>query len=137
MMTKAQLGVIHLAKKKLGWNDDMYRTVLRELGGVASAKDLTPEGFNLVMEYATGWGFRSDWLQRTYGQRRGMASPAQVELIRDLWREWSGGDDDAALNRWLDRSFGVTALRFATPDKAAGAITGLKKMISRKQARAG
>jgi Protein of unknown function (DUF1018) len=134
-MTREQLAVVHLAKKELRWNDDMYRAVLRELGGVESAKDLTPDGFKMVMEYAVAWGFRSDWMKRTYGERPGMASPRQVELIRELWREWSGGDDAAALDRWLDHSFGVTSLRFATPDKASKAINGLKKMLARRGAK--
>jgi hypothetical protein len=136
-MTKAQLAVIHLAKKELRWNDDMYRAILRELGGADSAKDMTPEGFTRVMEYATSCGFRSDWVKRTYGRRPGMASVRQIELIRTLWHDYTGADDEAALNRWLDRSYGVTALRFATPDHASKAITGLKRMIGRKLPQAG
>lgn len=137
MITKAQLAVVHLAKKELRWSKDMYRAVLRELGGVESAKDLTAEGFEQVMAYATAWGFRSDWTKRTFGHRRGMATPRQVELIRDLWREYTGADDEPALNKWLDRSFGCTALRFATPAVASKAINGLKAMIRRRMAKAG
>jgi hypothetical protein len=132
-MTPAQIAVVHLAKKQLGWSEEMYRAVLYKLGGVASAKELDQDGFALVMEYATSFGFRSDWTKRTYGKRPGMATPKQVDLVRDLWREWSGADDDAGLNRWLDRSFGVAALRFATPDVASKAITGLRCMIQRKK----
>ena len=132
-MTPAQIALVHLAKKRLGWDDDMYRAVLFKLGGVLSAKELDQDGFALVMEYANSWGFRSDWRERTYGKRRGMASPKQVDLIRDLWRKWSGADDDAGLNKWLERSFGVAALRFATPDVASKAITGLRRMIQRKK----
>lgn len=132
-MTPAQIALVHLAKKQLGWGEEMYRAVLYKLGGVVSAKDLDQDGFALVMEYATSYGFRSDWTKRTYGKRRGMATPKQVDLVRDLWREWSGADDDAGLNKWLDRSFGVAALRFATPDVASKAITALRSMIQRKK----
>lgn len=132
-MTPAQIALVHLAKKKLGWSEEMYRAVLYKLGGVVSAKDLDQDGFALVMEYATSYGFRSDWTKRTYGKRPGMATPKQVDLIRDLWREWSGADDDAGLNKWLDRSFGVAALRFATPNVASKAITALRSMIQRKK----
>lgn len=133
MITPAQIAVVHLAKKQLGWGEEMYRAVLYKLGGVVSAKDLDQGGFALVMEYATSYGFRSDWTKRTYGKRPGMATPKQVDLVRDLWREWSGADDDAGLNKWLDRSFGVAALRFATPDVASKAITALRLMIQRKK----
>jgi hypothetical protein len=135
-MTPAQLAVIHQAKKKLGWNDDMYRAVLQKLGGVASAKDLNADGFNAVMEYATAWGFRSSWNKRTFGHRRGMATVAQVQLILDLWREFTGGDDTRALDKWLEKSFKVTALRFANAGVASKAINGLKAMNRRKQAKA-
>jgi uncharacterized protein DUF1018 len=133
-MTREQLAVIHLAKKRLRWNDDMYRAVLRELGGVDSAKDLTPEGFGLVMEYAIAWGFRSDWYTRTYGNRPNMATPQQVDLIRERFREFCGRDDEAALNRWLERSFRVTALRFLDKDRASKALNALKAMNKRRAA---
>ncbi|ABD87123.1 regulatory protein GemA [Rhodopseudomonas palustris] len=133
MITPAQIALVHLAKKHLGWNEEMYRAVLYKLGGVESAKDLDQGGFALVMEYATSFGFRSDWTKRTYGKRPGMATPKQVDLIRDLWREWSGADDDAALNKWLDRHYKVAALRFATSEVASKAITGLRSMIQRRK----
>jgi hypothetical protein len=140
-MTREQLALVHLAKKHLaktqGWDEDMYRLMLRELGDVESAKDLDEKGFAQIMEYAASWGFRSDWRERTFGHRPGMASPHQVDLILLLWRDWSGADDVKALDKWLDRSFGVGALRFATPKVAAMAINGLKAMIRRRPAKAG
>ncbi|MFD2183591.1 regulatory protein GemA [Rhodoplanes azumiensis] len=139
-MTREQLALVGMVKKHLaktqGWDEDMYRLMLRQLGGVDSAKDLDETGFAQIMEYAASWGFRSDWRERTFGRRPGMATPRQVDLIRDLWREFKGADDDAGLDRWLDRSFGVSALRFATPEVAAKAINGLKAMNKRKAAKA-
>lgn len=133
MITKAQLSLVHQAKKACGWGDDFYREVLRKLGGVASATELDQKGFHLVMELAAAWGFSSTWRKRTYGPRRGMASPRQVELVRELWREFSGADDEAAFNRWLERSFKCSALRFASPAVASKAINGLKAMIARRE----
>lgn len=139
-MTRERLALVHMVKKHLaktrGWDEEMYRLMLRELGGVESAKDLDEKGFAQIMECAASWGFRSDWRERTFGRRPGMATPRQVDLIRDLWRDWTGADDDAGLDRWLDRSFGVSALRFATPAVAAKAITGLKAMIGRRTGKA-
>ena len=139
-MTREQLAVIHVGKKYMatcvpGFNDDMYRAILYKLGGgVVSAKDLDAAGFEAVMEYFTSWGFRSDWTKRTFGARKGMASPRQVELIRDLWRKWFGAEDDARLDKWIAHHFGVTALRFATPEVASKAITALRAMVKRKAA---
>jgi hypothetical protein len=136
-MTPGRLKVIHIGKRYMkscvpGFNDDMYRAILKKLGGVDSAKDLDTAGFEAVMEYFASWGFRSDWTKRTFGYRPGMASPGQVQLIRDLWLEFSGSDDEPALNKWLDRHFHVSALRFVTPDAAQKAITGLRRMVARK-----
>lgn len=132
MISCSQIALVHVAKKKLGLPEDVYRAILLRHGGVESAKDLDAAGFNAVMLYFWRCGFKSDWMKRTYGNRAGMATAPQVRLIKDLWRDYTGQDDERALDRWLDRSFHITALRFATPDIARNAITGLKKMIARK-----
>lgn len=132
-VTPKQIALVHLAAKRLGFADDVYRSILfHHGGGVTSANDLSPAGFEGVMAYYAAWGFRSDWTKRTFGARPGMASPRQVDLIRRLWREWSGGDDDGAMNTWLERSFHVSALRFLTSEGADKAINGLRAMIKRK-----
>lgn len=137
MPTPKQIAVVHLAKKQLGMDEEMYRTVLKLHGGVTSAADLDARGFERVMAYFTACGFRSTWTKRTYGERAGMASPRQVELIRELWRQWAGADDEKGLNAWLERSFHVSALRFLPASTVGKAITGLKVMAARKQAKAG
>ena len=136
-MTPKQIGLIHVAKKQLGLTDDQYRALLLWAGGVESAKDLDAAGFERVMGYLTRLGFKSDWTKRTFGNRPGMASPRQVDLIRELWRDYSGADDDAALGKWLERSYKVSSLRFLDAPAAQKAITGLRAMTRRKVARLG
>ncbi|NJL08487.1 MAG: regulatory protein GemA [Bacteroidales bacterium] len=136
-MTPKQIALIHVAKKRLGLTEDQYRALLLWAGGVESAKDLDAAGFERVMGHLTSWGFKSDWNRRTFGNRPGMASPRQVDLIRDLWRQFSGADDDAALGKWLERSYKVSSLRFVDAAAAQKAITGLRAMTRRKVARAG
>jgi phage gp16-like protein len=130
-MTNEQLALIHVAKKQLGLDDDTYRAILQKLGRVESAKQLDAAGFEAVLRYFNSCGFESTWRKRNYGERPGMASPRQVALIRQLWREYTGGDDDAALNKWLERTCKLSALAFLTPKAAQDAITGLKKMTAR------
>jgi hypothetical protein len=120
MISTKKIALVHVAAKQLGFDDDMYRAVLRQHGGgVTSARDLDQDGFRGVMAYFNAWGFRSSWTQRTYGVRPGMATPAQVELIRKLWREWSGDDDEAALNHWVERFYASRQCAFwtATPPR--------------------
>lgn len=131
---RKQLAVVHMAAAELKLDDVTYRDVLDRFAGVTSAKDLDTQGFTAVMAYFTALGFRSSWTQRTYGRRPGMASPKQIDLIRKLWRDWSGADDEAALGRWLDRSFHVSALRFLDRSGADKAVNGLRAMLHRKTA---
>lgn len=134
MTSPKQIALVHLAAKQLGLDEGSYRAVLARQGGVTSARDLDHAGFAAVMAYFTACGFRSTWTRRTYGNRPGMATPGQIDLIRRLWRQYAGSNDDRALDRWLERSFKASALRFVTRDQAAKAISGLKAMIRRQPA---
>lgn len=48
---------IHVAKAKLGLDDDTYREILSRLGGVASSRDLDIRGFEKVMAHFESCGF--------------------------------------------------------------------------------
>ncbi len=137
ILTRKQSALIHVAKKQLGLTDAEYRAILRRMGDVESSKDLDREGFELVMQYMAALGFRSDFTRSFYGHRRGMATPAQVANIRRLWGIFAdGGGEDRALDKWLDRSFKVSALRFATEGQADRAILALRAMIGRTRRKA-
>lgn len=128
-----KIGVVHVARKQLGLADADYRAILAGRAGVDSAADLDQAGFDSVMAYFTALGFRSDWTKRTFGERRGMATPAQVDLVRSLWAAYHGPDErEAALNGWLARYHKVSALRFVTRAKAQAVVTALKAMAARK-----
>lgn len=136
-LTRKQSALIHVAKKQLGLTDAEYHAILRRMGGVESSKDLDREGFELVMQYMAALGFRSDFTRRFYGHRRGMATPAQVSNIRRLWGIFAeGGDGDRALDKWLTRTFKISALRFATGEQAERAILALRAMIGRSRRKA-
>ena len=68
-----------------------------------------------------------------YGNRPGMATFAQLELIRELWREVHGQRecDDEALAGWLRKYQKVDSLLFLTLDGARKAITALKAWKAR------
>ncbi|MFV0291996.1 MAG: regulatory protein GemA [Paracoccus sp. (in: a-proteobacteria)] len=133
-ISKAQKAIIHVAKGKLGWDEDTYRQVLIRIAGVTSSTELDQEGFSAVMGFAEYCGFRplGKGAPR-YGNRPGMATFAQLELIRELWREVHGARDcdDAALLGWLRKYFKVDSMRFLTLGGARKAITALKAWKSR------
>ena len=128
-LTRKQTALIHLARKQLGLSDERYRFILREMAGVETSKDLDQTGFELVMKAMMALGFRSDFTKTFYSHRAGMATPAQVSLIRTLWAEYATRDrSESALNKWLERSFKVSALRFVAEAQAAKAIRALRAM---------
>ena len=136
-LTRKQTALIHVAEKQLGLTKPEYCDVLRTMVGVESSKDLDQEGFELVMQGFVALGFRSDFTKSFYGFRPDMASPRQVSLIRQLWREYTGGEGSASgLDKWLERTFGVSALRFLTADQARKAIQALFAMKKRQKAKA-
>jgi hypothetical protein len=131
MISGKQITMVQLAKRQLGLTNDEYRGLLSRIAGVESARDLSPAGFTALIRAFETLGF-----QRTNPPlhvRRGMATPSQVELISTLFRDWHGSDDGQALRRWLERSYKISSLRFATTDHAAMAINGLRVMLKRKQ----
>lgn len=132
-ISREKLSLIHVAKAKLGMAEEDYRAQLRDMAGVDSAAALDDAGFERLMQRFEALGFQSNRAKRGYGRRPGMATPAQVEYIRHLWTEYTGGDNEASLNHWLEHSFGVTALRFVDEDVAGDALTALKAMVARRK----
>jgi Protein of unknown function (DUF1018) len=127
-ITRSQLALIHVAAKDRGLSDDAYRSALAQIGGVTSSKDLDTEGFNAMMGYFEYIGFAPIAAKGpNYGAREGMASFAQMELIRSLWAEITrrAHTDEAAFNKWLLAKFKVSALRFLKKDTAQKVITAL------------
>jgi len=150
-VTKAQIALVHVAAHQLGMGDDEYRAMLHGAAGVRSARDLDAAGFEAVIQRFAALGFAGGKARPAttpapapYGERWGMATPAQVETIRGMWRAWFSGSEEAsggALRHWLERRYQVTDLRFCDLATAQKAITGLRAMNAHKarqaKARAG
>lgn len=133
-LSAKKIGLLHVARKQLGLSEGEYRAILVRRGGCESSADLDEDGFQRVIEYMTALGFRSTWTKRTFGNRLGMATPAQVELMRKLWTEYHGPDDrEASLNAWLAKFHKVSALRFVTAEKAKAVLAALRAMAARRQ----
>lgn len=107
-----------------------------QLAGVATSLDLDQGGFEAIPGYFEWRGFKPlEAKGPNYGTRPGMASFAQLELIRVLWAEYTRGQsDEAGLTRWVARGWKVASLRFLTKDAAPKVITALKAMTSRARA---
>lgn len=127
-----QIALIHVAKAKLGIAEDDYRACLVQIAGVTSSAELDRAGFEALMGFFEYMGFTPlNPRGAVYGDRPGFASSAQVQLIRELWHEYTRGGKEDALNKWLLRCFKVSSLRFLKKEQGQKAITALKAMKSR------
>lgn len=133
-MNKAKrVQLVQIARKALALDEEAYRAILRDYGGVDSATALDDRGFGLVMDRFRYLGFVSDKRKAAFrpNDRIGMASAAQVTLIRELWAQLSRDGSEAALSKWISR-FGVSALRFADADRARRIVGAMKAWETRK-----
>ncbi len=136
MLSKNRLSLLRVAKARLALGEEDYRDLLERFGGARSARELDDRGFDAVMERFRDLGFTSDARKRSYGDRIGMATPAQVAKIRALWLESVENPTEPALLHWLERFHHVSSLRFLTAEKTSKVITGLKAMAAARKAKA-
>lgn len=135
MLAKSKISLVQVARRHLRMAEADYRAELERYGGVASAADLDERGFAALMNRFQQLGFVSNRAREGLGSLRpGMATPAQIALIRDLWRELVDGPSDRSLDKWVDRYFGVSAVRFLTEAKAKKVIGSMRAWQKRKAA---
>ncbi|CAI9120424.1 regulatory protein GemA [Brytella acorum] len=131
-LAPAKVRLVQVARKRLDLDEDTYRLVLMRTAGVASARDLSSDGFRRVMDEFGRLGFQSDSNRRNFGDRPGFATTGQVAAIRRQWHLYSEGTGtEAQLGKWLERTFKVSALRFLPEDEARKALIALKQMVAR------
>jgi phage gp16-like protein len=142
-MDHRRLGLVHLAAKALGLDDDAYRAFLKSRVGVTSARDLNAAQFRTIMEEFERLGFKSRRRPRSFyherlaywdsqGLRAGMATPEQSARIEDLWERVSrAADKPKALRTFLQKRFGVSDMRFLETGKASNALNALRAMERR------
>lgn len=134
MLPEGKRRLLQVARARLSLSEDQYRAILKDHGDARSARDLDAQGFERVLDQFRRLGFATDRRKAGFGDRFGMATDAQVRLIRDLWAEVSGGLPEVRLNSWLEH-FGVSALRFTTKDQAAKIIAALRAWKAREGTR--
>lgn len=136
-MTKRHHGLLHVARQRLGMSDDDWRALLHRVAGVTSSRALTPYSFDAVLAELRRLGFASTWSRNTFGGvRPGMATPGQLALIRDLWRDFTdGAGDDVSLGRFMSGKGWPSHLRFLDGQTARKVIGALRAMLARRRPR--
>ena len=134
---------IHVLKSKLQLQDDDYRALLRSLTQKTSTKDMSDRERQQVRDHMQSLAERmgvAKPLQRratTFAQRKAAASPRE----RKVWALWNQLHRDglvrdtsaAALNTWVLKMVGVSALAFANDAQLDILIEALKYWQQRKE----
>lgn len=128
MINAQQRRLIHHAQRRIGMTDPDYRAMLQRVAGVTSSNDLDDASFTAVMAELGRLGFQTVQRAPQYGERLGMATPAQINKIRSLWRKVAGTEDEAGLTRKLEKHFKVSSLRFLDSETASRVIFAFEKM---------
>jgi hypothetical protein len=157
-----KIKLLHVARKKLGLSEEVYRDILYQAAHVQSSRDLDEQGFDAAIarfkelgfqKLLTGYDFSGypaylkKW-QDLLGNRCGdFATPEQLALIEADWDGlkwwWSHpvegepgvafGNRDLALRGFLKQGYGTSDLRFLSFDSAHKAIEALKAIAVRRK----
>lgn len=132
----SSIAAIHVAKKQLGLDDDVYRAKLYNITGKRSAKDMTEGERQSVLSVFRNEGFDPKPAERRSDGRQKL-SGKYAKKLQALWiAAWNLGlvenRDDAALLAFVKRQTGIEHTRFLQyHDDASVAIEGLKAWINR------
>lgn len=133
------IGAIHVLKAKLRLSDDDYRALLKGLTLKTSSKDMSPAEQQKVRDHMQGLAERAGVVQPT--RRRSMPAARFAKSKADatpkerkVWALWHQLGRDGvvrdtspqALNKWIERQIGVSALVFANGAQLDTLIEALK-----------
>ena len=144
-MSTNHISAIHVLKSKLRLQDDDYRVLLKGLTTKTSSKDMTDGERQKVRDHLQGLAERAGLVKPT--QRRPMpasrfakAKADATPKERKVWALWHQLGRDGlvqdtspkALNAWVHRQVGVSAMQFATSAQMDTLIEALKAWQERK-----
>lgn len=131
-----RLAQIHIAKKDLGMSEEAYRDMLKNIGGVDSAANLSPTSAAKVLEHLGRLG----WQPRATGksnkpQPKRYTKPAdsRAQQSKIVALITSMGVSDAYVDAIAMRIAGVQRWQWADADGLRGIITALN-VEARKRA---
>ena len=125
--------LIHVAKTKLGLEDDVYRDILESTTGKTSSKLLTPAQLEAVLDRLKQLGFE---VESNKTGVKNLASDAQSKLIRHLWLQlYHAGQvkngSEKALAKFIENRVKVSALQFLSTESADMVINHLRQWCKR------
>lgn len=132
MIARSTLAKIHIARQQLGLDEDTYRAMLRSVGGVESAKDLSPASAARVLSHLERSGFTP---KGNVGRRPRVAAGraaqlAKIEaLLTDAGRSWE------YIGGMVKRVCKVDAIEFCNGEMLGKLIAALQIDAKRREKR--
>ena len=134
MSRRAQLAMVHIARKDLGLDEDTYRDVLERVTGKRSAGDVTDFELTLLI---------ADFKKRGWAPKPKAATAPKrsaVPQVRKVWAIWSDMCRDkvvreptkAALRAFVKRMTGVADPEWLSPEQCGVVIEALKAWRKRE-----
>ncbi len=120
---------IHFYKRELGLDDDAYRLMLRNIGGVDSAKDLDSAGATKVISHLMSVIGQRLLDNPTKGRPTNVAERGELAKIEALLSE--GGKPWAYADAIAKRIYGVERVQFCDGKQLGGIIAALSRDASR------
>lgn len=126
--------LIHVGKKQLGLDDDLYREVLESCTGKTSSKLMNIAQLESVLERMKQLGFTVESKVKTGVNN--LADDVQSKLIRHLWLQLHEAgqvrnSSEKALAKFVENKVGVSALQFLSTKNADMIITHLRQWCKR------
>ena len=147
MPVQKLLAKIHIAKKELGLEDEIYRDILYRKFRVSSSKSLSDSQAMVLINHfkVLGWKQSVSSRQKAEGSKPKKyddlgkrdayaATPAQLRMIEAMWHDiYRGNDETKHLRQFLFNHFKVSDIRFLEKDTTAHqVIEALKQMQQRR-----
>jgi len=126
---KAELARIHIAKAKLGMDDDTYRDMLWTVARERSAGDLDDAGRARVLDHLRGLGFDDRGAPPNQAPRRMRKPPNDKSRLiwkaRELCKNATPPRDDKYLDAMAHNMFHVEQFIWCTPAQLHSIVAAL------------
>jgi hypothetical protein len=148
--SKGQIARLHIAKKELKLDDEMYRKNLAAYINfktgepVNHANELTSQQANALLNIykSAGWvekegtGNNNKWsrnkgrlkYEELVNRNDEWPTPARLRLIEYKWRQHSREKTDAALQRFLKNKFGIADITWVKADQVNKIIKAIESL---------
>ena len=140
----AELAVIHVAKKQLGLDDDLYHSIVERISGkfraepVSSSGQMTPRERAALIEELRTRGFRKI-VRPERREEPSAPGDGQLKKILALWGDLVAtgtlhDPSEKGLRHFVKRQTGLEAARWLTAAQSNKVIEGLKAWLARATA---